>query len=142
MAITFAVDHEQRLVVALARGIVSGDEFFAYQRQAWSSPDVLGYDEIFDLTGVTEIGGATSERMRELAALAGSMDTPSLASKFAIVATKSLIFGLGRMYQAFRELSQGGAKEIQVFYDLQEAQRWLGKDAEPTLTDLRAKAKD
>jgi hypothetical protein len=56
------------------------------------------------------------------------MDAPGTSSRFAIVAPDALAFGLGRMYQAYRELRSGGAKQVAVFRTRGEAFAFLGTD--------------
>lgn len=61
----------------------------------------------------------------ELADYSASMDLPSVRSKFAIVASDDLHFGLGRMYGAYRDLKGSEAKTVQVFRTREEAEKWL-----------------
>ncbi len=126
MPIEFTVDPVRRRVVAVASGDLGAEDFFAYQRAAWGSSAVGGFDEIVDMTAVARIREATPERIRELAALASRMDIPDAASRFAIVAPADLAFGLGRMYEVFRELSRSKAsKTVAVFRTRAEAEQWL-----------------
>ncbi len=59
MPIEFTIDHARRLVTAIARGTLTGQEVFGYQRDAWSRPEVQGYnvattDEAFGLSRMYE----------------------------------------------------------------------------------------
>lgn len=47
----------------------------------------------------------------------------------AIVAPQDLAFGLGRMYDTYRELSGRSTRQVAVFGSMAEALQWL---AEPT----------
>ena len=126
MPITTSIDHARRLVVATATGDLGPEDFFAYQREAWTQPGVGGYDEIVDMTGASRIREATPERIRELAKLAASMDVPDAASRLAIVAPADLAYGLGRMYEAFRQFAKSPAtKSVAVFRTRAEADAWL-----------------
>jgi hypothetical protein len=124
MPIEYVIDHEKRLVKAGGHGTITGEEIFSYQREAWSRPDVAGYDELVDFTGVERIDSPSPEGVIQLARLSAGMDAPS-ASRFAIVAPRDLAFGLGRMYQAFRGLEPGSTKEVRVFRTLAGALAYL-----------------
>jgi hypothetical protein len=67
----------------------------------------------------------SADRIRQLARLSAGMDA-AMTSKLAIVAPGDFEFGLGRMYEAFREL-QSGTKQVNVFRSLEEALAWLGQ---------------
>jgi hypothetical protein len=62
--------------------------------------------------------------MRELAELSAGMD-PARRSRFAIVAPQAAIFGLGRMYETYREMNGRSTKQVAVFRDRAEAVEWL-----------------
>jgi hypothetical protein len=132
MPIEYRVDHDRRLVLAEAHGTLSTDEIFRYQREVWSRPDVIGYDELADMSDVRDVTQTTPGRMRELAGLSASMDPERGRSRFAIVAPQQEIFGLGRMYEAYRGLANRSTKRVAVFRDRVEALRWLsGEGAAP-----------
>jgi len=52
----------------------------------------------------------------------------SSPSKFAIVAPQALPFGLGRMYEMYREMNEHSTKQVRVFRTRQKAVEWLGLD--------------
>jgi hypothetical protein len=78
------------------------------------------------MTAVSEINFTTPNGISKLANLSSSMDAPTSPSKFAIIVTTDLHFGLGRMYQARREMAKGSTKVIRVFRSRREALEWLG----------------
>ena len=129
MPIDYYIDHGQRLVVARGRGVFTGTDMFAYQREVWSRPDVRGYDELVDMTNVEaiETPSPAGLRIRQLATEAAAQDDPASATKFAIVAPDSLAFGLGREYQSYRDLDARSRKQVGVFRTLAEAVAFLGK---------------
>lgn len=86
----------------------------------------MGYNELIDMSGVSRIEFVSSERVSELANLSGGMDSPVSPSKLAIFAASDLHFGLGRMYESYRQSGTQGTKEVRVFRALQEALQWLG----------------
>lgn len=128
MPIEYSIDHKRRLVVARGSGVFSSDDVFRYQREVWSQAAVAGYDELVDMTDVREIESPLPDgsRMKQLASEAAAQDHPTDAGKFAIVAPSPLAYGLGRQYQAYRELNPRSRKTVRVFHQLQDALAFLG----------------
>ena len=114
------------VVFAAGAGTITAAELFDYQREAWSRPDVMGFNELMDMSAVERIESPTPERVRELAEFSARMDAGARRSKFAIIATDELAFGLGRMFQAYREMSPGTRKDVGVFRSMTEALAFLG----------------
>lgn len=127
MPLSYRVDHARRLVIVVAHGSIKPDDMVRYQKKVWSSPEVAGYAELVDMTEVEMIGDASSQRMDALAQLSASMDQPGKAAKFAIVAPQDEIFGLGRMYEAYRESMPGSTKRVAVFRNQEDAMAWLAE---------------
>jgi len=125
MGIEHSIDHARRLVLVSVRGTLTDEEIFAYQRAVWSRPDVAGYDELVDMSDVEHIALPSAERVRQLASLSSDMDTRT-PGKLAIVAPKDFEFGLGRMYQAYREMESRSTKQVRVFRSMELALAWLG----------------
>ncbi len=126
MPIEVTIDHARRLVTAKARGTLTGEDVFGYQRDVWSQPEVRGYNELMDMREVERIDLRSIDNMRALAELSASMDAPAVPSKFAIVATTDESFGLGRMYETYRRLEGKSTKQVGVFRSLNEAYAFLG----------------
>jgi hypothetical protein len=131
MPINHHVDHDRRFVLARGRGILADEDFFGYQREVWSRPEVAGYDELVDMSEVEQIVRPSVGWVRELARLSASMDPRSSSSKFAIVAPDDLAFGLGRMHETYRGLNDRGTKQARVFRSLVDARAFLGLEGEP-----------
>ncbi|HEU4724621.1 MAG TPA: hypothetical protein VFU59_04890 [Candidatus Eisenbacteria bacterium] len=127
MPIEYRVLPACRLVHARGFGIITDRDIFEYQREAWSRPEVRGFDELVDFTDVEEIVTPTppGSRMQALAAESSATDPPEAPAKFAIVAGDTLAYGLGRMYQAYRELDPRSTKVVRVVRTLDEAERFL-----------------
>jgi hypothetical protein len=126
MPIEYRVRHDLHLVWAEAQGILLAEDLFEYQRTVWGRPDVQGFHELVDMSGVADIPAPSPDSIRALAALSATMDPPLPGSKFAIVAPDDLAFGLGRMYQTHRELTSTPTKKVAVFRTVPEALSWLG----------------
>ncbi len=142
MPIEFRILHHLRLVAARGVGMLSAEDFFDYQREVWSQPDLAGYNELVDMTQTKGIVSPSPDRMRELAALSASMDTPPTWTRFAIVAPlvptcseacrgskaegQDLAFALGELYEAYRRLEPRSTKDVAVFRTMPEALTFLG----------------
>ena len=126
MPIDYWIDHERKLVLAKGRGTVTGQDVFGYQRDVWSRDDTAGYDELVDMSEVEHIALPSVDRVRQLASLSADMDTPSLASKLAIIAPQNVAFGLGRMYATYRQMEARSRKHVEVFRSRREALAVLG----------------
>ena len=125
MPIEYTIDHTRRLVAATARGTLTGEDIFGYQKDVWSRPEVSGYDELMDMTDVEKIDLRTVDRIKQLAELSASMDTTAAQSRFAIVAPGDYAFGLGRMYESYRRLEGRSTKQVGVFRSHAEAMAFL-----------------
>ena len=128
MPIVYRIDHENRVVLAAGHGVLQTEDFFGYQKTVWSRPDVQGYDELVDMSGVTDMPTASTDRIKELATLAAAMDPKATSSRFAIVASADIAYGLGRMFQAYRDLNPRSTKEVSVFRTMEEALAYLNID--------------
>ena len=110
MPIDYGIDRERRLVVCAPYGILTDQDIFGYQRDVWSLPEVAGFDEFVDMSAVEHIALPHAKRVEDLARLASQMDAESGAApgRMAIFASSDIAFGLGRMFQAHREMRSRG----------------------------------
>jgi hypothetical protein len=116
--------------------VLTDEDVFGYQHSVWSGSDVAGYNELGDMTHVKDIAIPSIHRVRDLAMTAVEMDIGEALSRFAIVAPENLGFGLGRMFQAYREMEKGSRKEVGVFRTLKEAFEWLGIPDPPAMPEV------
>jgi len=108
-------------VVTTAWDRVTYAEVKAHQDQLLSDPGFNSeFDQLIDVTGATAWEIATGD-LRMLA----RRKVFSPISRRAWVATMPESFGLGRMAQAFHEVSESPS-EACTFYDLPAALKWLG----------------
>ena len=126
MPIEHRILHHLRLVAARGIGMLAAEDLFDYQREVWSQPELAGYNELMDMTQTKGIVSPSPDRMRELAALSASMDTPPTWTRFAIVAPQDLAFALGELYEAYRRLEPKSTKDVAVFRTMAEALVFLG----------------
>ena len=125
MPIHYRIDHRRRLVIAVGLGTFTDRDVFEYQLDVWGRPDVSGYNELVDMTRVTEIEVPSKDQMMDLAAISAEMDDRSTLSRFAIVAPEDIAFKLGKLFQSNRGLQKGSRKEVGVFRTLEQALTFL-----------------
>ena len=125
MPIEYHIDHGRRLVLASARGKLTAEDFFIYKRNVWSLPEVRGFNELVDASKIEEISSITIEKISELAKLSANMDDTTIATKLAILTSDTFHYGLGRLYEVFRNMNPRSTKKVGVFRTMQEAIDWL-----------------
>jgi hypothetical protein len=129
MPFKYEIFPDKRLVLTQGYGTITDEEIFGYQLEVWSRPEVQGFDQLVDMTAVEHIALPSPERVRDLAMLSAKMDSPSMPSRFAIVAPQDFAFALGRMYGVHREMHPKSTTQVEVFRTRAEAFKYLGVDS-------------
>ena len=125
MPIEYQIEHDRRLVSARAIGNLTAEDIFNYQREVWSLPEARGYNELIDMSNVEEIVSPTEEKLVELAKISATMDDRKIATKFAIVASAPFAYGMGQLYEAYRNINPRSTKVVQVFRSMKDAMEWI-----------------
>jgi len=133
MPIACRLDHDARVVVAVGHGVLTDRDVFDYQQGVWSRADVVGFDELIDMTRVTEVALPSADRVRDLASTAASMDAGAPRSRLAIVASTDFVYGLGRMFQVHRQLDANNTRVVGVFRTMDDALAFLGRTQPPKM---------
>ncbi|HEX4825372.1 MAG TPA: hypothetical protein VFV19_13800 [Candidatus Polarisedimenticolaceae bacterium] len=128
MALVYRIDRNAKLVVAAGYGTLTDADLFRYERETGARSDMIGYDELIDVSSVTDIDVASEERMENLAAEAAARDAFHGPAKLAIVAPGEFAFGLGRIFQIHRRVEPGSTKNVGVFRTMDAALEFLGID--------------
>ena len=128
MPLRYQIDDEHRLVQTKGYGVLTDQEVFEYKQSVWSLPQVAGYDELFDVSGVDRVDFPSAERLRELARLSAAMDV-RFPSRVAVVANDLVTFEVARMYEIFRKLDRRSTRDVSVFLKVEEAVAWLKEPA-------------
>ena len=126
MPFSYIVYSEHRLVISTGSDRVTWEEIKERQEQTKTDPNFNPeFNQIVDLRAVTDFD-MTSDQARTLAQRVIFSST----SKRAFVAASPAVFGVGRMWEIFTELS-ANPSEIRVFYDLPSALKWLNLETLP-----------
>jgi hypothetical protein len=122
MPTNYGIDVEQQLVFSRASGDVTDAELFNHQSQLARDPLFhRDFSQLADFLGVTSSTGVTAKGIMRLAQ--EHLYGPS--SRRAFVASDPASFGLARMFETYRDISQG-EEQIRVFKNLKDARLWLG----------------
>ncbi|MBV9148153.1 MAG: hypothetical protein JO065_19720 [Acidobacteria bacterium] len=120
MPCDYRIDSSRRLVITTASGAVSFEEIVAHQKRLQGDPEfVPEFDQLLDCRSATNLN-VSSEQAR----LVAQRKLFSRTSKRALVAGNPVVFGIGRMLQAYNELAPHGSVP-RVFYDMKIALEWL-----------------
>lgn len=122
MSTSYAIHSELRLVVSAGYGCLHWSDVKTCQdRTRTDARFSAQFNQIVDMRLVTSTGELSADETRMLARRFWF----SRLSKRAYVASTPAVFGMGRMWQAFVELSDHPS-EVHVFWDLTSALEWLG----------------
>jgi hypothetical protein len=126
MPFNYVVYREHRLVISTGSNLVTWEEIKDRQDQTQTDPDFNPqFNQIVDLRAVTGFD-MSSDQARLLARRIIFSGT----SRRAFVAASPAVFGVGRMWEVFGELSDNPS-QIRVFYDLPSALKWLNLESLP-----------
>jgi len=122
MPMTFQVDRPKDLTIFTVIGDVEFDEL-VHTHNSYGDAGLTRF-EIYDLRNGT-LESFTSEQMNQLAIVGkASIDLRPKGCKTALVVSKDIDFGMGRVYQALSEI-EGVTWETEIFRSMDEAYQWL-----------------
>jgi len=122
MPIEFVVDRDNSLLVTTYRGVVATEEYVGQVRSVLDRLDEYpGMDFLTDVSDI--VHQATGGDIRTISAAIQEYAERIEGRKMAIVVSKTVVYGLMRMLQA---LMDGLPAHIEIFYEMDEAKRWLG----------------
>jgi len=124
MTVRYFIDKERQLVLTTAEGCVMFDDVKGHQDRLLADPDFdANFDQLIDMTNATKVD-ISGDQARTLA----HRRIVSAKSRRAFIATEPHIFGLGRMMEIYHE--DVGYAEVEVFYSMDEALKWLEREEE------------
>lgn len=124
MPVRYVIDKERRLVISTGWDRVTFAEVLAHQEQLLKNQDFNPeFNQLIDGTGVTDYALSGNE-IRMIA----NRKLFSPTSRRALVVTSTLMHGMGRMFQAYYEMSKA-ASPMSLFRDRDSALKWLGVES-------------
>ncbi|MES2921488.1 MAG: hypothetical protein V4819_08080 [Verrucomicrobiota bacterium] len=125
MPADFFIDSQRGIVFSKAAGVFGHAEALDHMDRLQSDQDFHPeFNQLFDFREVTTITLSCAEVER-----LAQRDIFSARSGRAFVVFGDLGFGLGRVFETYRELQ--GETGIAIFRNMQEALSWLSLPAEP-----------
>lgn len=128
MPLVYRIDRDAKVVVAAGYGTLTDADVFAYERETGARSDMIGYDELIDMSSVTGINMVMDDRVEELATEAAARDAVHGPAKLAIVAPGDIAFQLSRIFQICRRGEPGSTKNVGVFRAMDAALEFLHLD--------------
>jgi len=128
MPFTYVIDHDRRLILATAEGILTSEEIIGYQQYIQEHPELASYHSLLDMSQMEQIALSSSVQVQDLAQRGASLDVHGPVARLAIVAPSDGAFGMARMFMTWRSLDDRNTKELGVFRSLSDALAFLGLD--------------
>jgi hypothetical protein len=126
MPVRYVIEKERRLVISTGSDRVTFADLKAHQDQLVSDPDFNPeFNQLLDGIAVTALDVSVDE-----AKTLANRKVFSSTSLRAFVAPSPAIFGMGRLWTAYHEMSNAPS-QVCVFYDLTSALKWLGLENDP-----------
>ena len=126
MKLQSVIDKQRQLIRTFAEGRVTFDDVKEHQDRLLADPDFdASFDQLIDTTTVSKFEISADE-----ARVLATRRIFSLDSRRAFVATEPHVFGLARMMEIYREDIEYA--EVEVFYSMDEALKWLSSEAAKT----------
>ena len=124
--VRYLIDKQRQLIRTTAEGCVRFDDIRDHQDRLLADPDFDGsFDQLIDTTPATRF-----DISRHEAKILAQRRMLSPEARRAFVAIKPHIFGLGRMMMIYHEGLKSA--EVQLFYSMDEALKWLKRGEEKT----------
>ncbi|MBW2397174.1 MAG: hypothetical protein JRG95_23235 [Deltaproteobacteria bacterium] len=125
MPLHFRIDEEAGLVITTAEGRVSAEDLVAHARELAKTPN-RPLRELVDFSETVEITLPT-EAVSDAARFLRDEDQNAAGSRVAMVAKADAVFGMMRLFEAYRAHS---GVLIRVFRNRDDALRWLAGEAD------------
>jgi len=115
---------DPRVVIVSGRGVLSADLMLRWVAEMTAHPSFeLGMHQIYDATQLDYDGLSQGEIRQTIERLRESFNMAHDRAQVAFVAPRDVIFGLGRMFEAFAEDKL--EREIHVARTREDALRWI-----------------
>jgi hypothetical protein len=128
MPITFDIQPQKKLAIAVHAGLVPDAEFLSAYRSLYADARFdISFDLLVDLRRADSSARST-DALRDFAACVSEFyPGADTRPRVAVVATENISFGLARMYEAF---SDAVPWDFRVFREVSDALEWLGADGD------------
>ena len=122
MPLKHHIDREAGLLIIVVEGELVFEELLSFLKAVYED-DFFPSGSLFDMRAATSSDASTSQ-MRSLVALIEQRRRNPGPSRWAIVVSRDVDFGLSRMFEVFADKIP---TDICVFRDIDEAKQWLAE---------------
>lgn len=129
MNVLHTIDKDRKLIITTitakevdVKGFI--DDFSRYQHKIRSIEEYRDFDELVDFQRVEEIN-ISADDIRQFGNFTANTDFGGHQTKLALLVSTQTAYGLARMYEAYRGMNPNANKTVEVFYDENDAYRWL-----------------
>ena len=123
-----SIDLQSRLLITTWEGVAIDIDFIEaikkYQQDIQSQKDCLDFNEVVDLSNVT-VMKLTIDGLKKIGSIASITDQDRTSTKLAIIVSSNLVYGIAKIYQAYRSFSNNSKKELRVFKNKNDAFEWV-----------------
>ena len=126
MPLRFRIDGERDLVVTTADGLVTGGDLQEHALKLTSTPN-RPLRELVDLSGACKTN-VSAKAVQRMATWLAEREEDRPGSMLALVAGSESIYGMLRMFEAYRDRPHLSTR---VFRDTGDAMSWLEQSPEP-----------
>lgn len=127
MPATHKIDTENGLIITTWEGEATTEEFIdilkKYQNDIQCLPELLGYNEVFDVRHSPSIS-FNIQGLIKIGRVASRTDHLFSNKKLAFVVDSNWAYRLVQMYRGYRNLGSGSKKIIGVYKNLEDAINW------------------
>jgi hypothetical protein len=121
MTLAVTVDPRDQMVVLTGGGAVTFEDVLEARKQLVGMRLPPGYVTLVDVRA-SGLASLRPSEVQRLAATRHELPFITVGSKVAVVVSASDAYGVARMYELARP---SAPEELRVFYDYEEARRWL-----------------
>ena len=122
------IDIQARLLITTWEGVAIDIDFIEaikkYQQDIQGQKDYRDFNEVVDLTNVT-VMKLTIDGLKKISSVASTTDQNRSSTKLAIIVLSNLVYGIAKIYQAYRSFSNNSKKELRVFKNKNDAFEWV-----------------
>jgi len=127
MTIDYRIEHENRLIVSTATGLVTEADLLEHIIRITAIRQTMDFDHLADMRLVKEIEQTNYDFVRRLINIASSADKPDSAARLAIVASSTSVIAPALVYKVCRNTNKGATVRTAVFKSLDAALSFLGR---------------
>lgn len=126
MPIDNDINHDLRCIFTVCSGVMTMEDFDLYIVRIWSDSSHYGYNELFD-SREADWSGFDFGYLLEVAHKAALLSAIDPNSKLAWVVEQGRQKELTDFYKTAKSMITSRSRQLEAFYDHDEAMRWLSQ---------------